>query len=304
MDFGEVLTAMVTPFTAHGELHLSGISPLMRHLAHGSHGLVILGTTGESPTLSQMEKLALVERVCQVREEMQEEISLVVGTGSYCTQESISFTKEMENFPIDGIMLVVPYYNRPSQQGLQEHFAAIAQETEYPVILYHVPGRCGISLDVQTVVELSQIPNIVAIKEASGNLNYSSKIYQETEGNFSIYSGDDSLTLPILSVGGVGVISVAAHLTAAAIGRMISSFKRGDVHQAIRLHHQLLPLFFGLFSHPNPIPIKEALNLCGLLVGPPRLPLTPLSGEEREDLRKLLKEYHGFIPCKGLENDI
>lgn len=305
MKFGEVLTAMVTPFTSDGELNVKGVYALVKHLICDSHGLVILGTTGESPTLTETEKLSLVEEVCRVREEVSQDFTLLVGSGSYSTRESISFTEKLAAFPIDGIMLVVPYYNRPTQGGLQRHFTAVASETHFPVILYNVPVRTGCNMEAETVIRLSEIPNIVAVKEASGNLNQISKICQGTGEEFSLYSGDDSLTLPILSVGGKGIISVAAHLVGRQIRRLITAFKRGDVEEATALHGQLLPFFFQLFSSSNPIPVKEALNLLGISVGPPRSPLTRLNQEERKRLQILLDNHKGaFIPCKGIENNI
>lgn len=289
MNPGEVLTAMVTPFTEEGELALQRVKPLVRHLLEECDGLVVLGTTGESPTLSLSEKLLFLEEVLQVREELKRDFTILAGTGSYATRESIALTKRVEDFKIDGIMLVTPYYNRPTQEGLVRHFTSIAQETSYPVILYNVPGRTGCHLEARTSIELSRVENIIGIKEASGDLHTISTISKETDPRFFIYSGDDAFTLPILSLGGHGIISVASHLVGSRIKEMVKSFKRGLVKEALSIHLELLPLFEALFWSSNPIPVKEALNLLGLNVGPPRSPLSPLSPSQKRDLMVLLE---------------
>lgn len=288
MNPGELLTAMVTPLNQEGELHLKMVAPLVKHLMDSCDGLVVLGTTGESPTLSSREKVLLVEEVLRVREELGKDFPVIVGTGSYCTRESIALSRKMEDFKIQGLMLVTPYYNKPTQEGLVQHFTSIAQETSLPVILYNVPSRTGCNLEAKTTINLSQLENIIAIKEASGDLDQVVSICKGTPPDFLIYSGDDKMTLPILSIGGHGVISVASHLVGAKIREMIKSFQRGLVEKAKQIHLELMPLFLGLFTTTNPIPVKEALKLIGLKVGPPRIPLTALGGKERRELALLL----------------
>lgn len=288
MNPGEVLTAMVTPFTREGDLAIERVPPLVEYLVKGCDGLVVLGTTGESPTLSLSEKLLLLEEVLEVREERKEDFSVIVGTGSYATKESIDLTRRVHGLPVDGIMLVTPYYNRPTQEGLIKHFTSIAMKTSSPIILYNVPGRTGCHMEASTTLKLSKIPHIIGIKEASGHFPTISTLCKEREPDFFIYSGDDSLTLPILSLGGHGVISVTSHLVGSRMKEMVQSFKKGEVSEALAIHFELSPLFETLFKTTNPIPIKEALNMMHINVGPPRSPLFPLSLKEKKSLEALL----------------
>lgn len=303
MNPGEVLTAMVTPFAEGGALALEMVKPLVSYLVKGCDGLVVLGTTGESPTLSLREKILLVEEVLEVREELKEDFVVIVGAGSYSTKESIDLTKRLHTLPIDGIMLVTPYYNRPTQEGLIKHFTSIAEETSTPIILYNVPGRTRCHMEAGTTLELSKIPHIIAVKEASGHFPTISAICKERDSSFLVYSGDDSLTLPILSLGGHGVISVSSHLVGGRMKEMVSHYKRGEVLEALAIHFELSPLFEALFKTTNPIPLKEALNLMHIDVGPPRSPLFPLSLEEKKGLEELLFALN-LIPCQGTKNNI
>ncbi len=296
MVFGEVLTAMVTPFDEEGSLALDSLPELINHLTeNGSDGLVVLGTTGESPTLTKNEKIKVLEEICRLRREQGLSFSLVAGTGSYSTSESIEMTARASELDIDGIMLVTPYYNKPPQQGLKDHFTAIAESTSLPVILYNVPGRTGTNLDAETTVALSQVDNIVGIKEASGDQEQIAHICRETAPDFLVYSGDDSMTLPLISLGGHGVISVAGHLVGERIKEMIVSYKRGKVKKAAEINQNLLPLFKALFLTTNPIPVKAAVNLLGIKAGPTRLPLSPLPEEEKNELQRMLKEDYGLL---------
>lgn len=289
MDFGQVLTAMVTPFDHNGEIDFKATGKLVNHLiANGSDGLVVAGTTGESPTLTEEEKVALFTYVVEA---VHGRIPVIAGTGSNNTRASISLTKQAEKAGVDGIMLVTPYYNKPSQEGLYQHFTAIAKSTSLPVMLYNIPGRSVINMSVETIVRLSAVNNIVSVKEASGDLDAVAQIVSETDSDFSVYSGDDGLTLPTLAIGGNGVISVASHIIGNDMQGMVNNYKNGDVQAAAQIHRDLLPFMKALFVAPNPTPLKEALNMRGIHVGGVRLPLIPLNNEEKQALHELLKPF-------------
>ena len=272
VKFGRVLTAMVTPFDQDGDVNYALAEKLAAHLvSHGTDTLVVCGTTGESPTLTWDEEYQLFQVVKQA---VADKAQIIAGTGSNSTQEAIAATRKASKLGLSGSLQVVPYYNKPPQSGLYEHFKAIAQAVpELPMMLYNIPGRTGQNLMAETVARLSEFPNIVAIKEASGNLDQVGQIRRLTPSNFAIYSGDDSLTLPLLSVGGVGVVSVASHLAGDLLKQMILAFEQGQVKTATEIHLQLLPLFKALFLSANPIPVKIALALQGWQVGKVRLPL-------------------------------
>lgn len=286
MDFGHVLTAMVTPFDANGDVDLDATHALVQHLIdNGSDGLVVGGTTGESPTLTADEKLDMFRAVVQAAAGR---VSVIAGSGSNNTRESINLTKQAKKTGVDGIMLVTPYYNKPSQEGLYQHFAAIAETTSLPVMLYNIPGRSVVHIEPETVVRLSQISNITAVKEAGGNLNHSTAMVRDTPEDFLVYSGEDGNTLPILAVGGTGVVSVASHIIGNEMRQMVLAYKQGNVQEASLLHGQLLPIMEGLFQAPSPAPVKTALNLSGVAVGSVRLPLVPLSEEETNRLQQVI----------------
>jgi 4-hydroxy-tetrahydrodipicolinate synthase len=288
--FGEVLTAMVTPFDDNLKVDLTKTRKLAKHLIeNGSDGLVVLGTTGEAPTLSFVEKVRVLEAVV---DEVGDRAVIVAGTGSYSTQESIEMTMKAEKIGVDGIMLVTPYYNKPPQEGLYNHFKMIARKTSLPILLYNVPGRTSRNMEPDTVVRLAEIDNIIAIKEASGDLDQVSKLTRLLPEDFYVYSGDDNLTLPILAVGGQGVISVASHLVGNKIKEMIKAFKNGEVKKAIELNKYLGPIFSAIFITTNPIPIKAALNLRGFEVGGVRPPLLGISNSDQDKLRKIMEEHH------------
>lgn len=286
--FGRVLTAMATPFDASGAVAWGEVTALARHLAdNGSDGIVVAGTTGESPTLSDEEKLRLFKAV---KEAVGGRVKVVAGTGTYDTKHSIKLSREAERAGADGLLLVNPYYNRPSQDGLYAHFRAIAESTRLPVMLYNIPGRTGVNCAPETIARLADVPNIVAVKEATGNLDQASDIRRRTKDDFLIYSGDDSLTLPILAVGGAGVVSVASHLVGRDIQEMVKAYERGEVRSALQLHLRMLPLFKVLFITTNPVPLKAALNLSGVKVGKPRLPLVEATAKEKEQIQSVLNE--------------
>lgn len=287
MDFGRLVTAMVTPFDDQLEIHWPMVDQVVDHLiATGTEAIVVAGTTGESPTLTKEEKLELFLRV---KERAKGKALVIAGTGGNNTKESILLTKKAEEAGVDGIMLVVPYYNKPSQEGLYRHFRAIAEETSLPIMLYNIPGRSGINMNESTVIRLSQIPNIKAVKEASGNLSQIAKIIEGTPEDFLLYSGDDSMLLPILSIGGHGVVSVASHIVGLEIRQMMDAFFAGKVEEAARLHRKYLKIFEGLFFTSSPAPVKAALEIIGIPVGGLRLPLVPLTDEEKEKVKAFLQ---------------
>ncbi|HWK22087.1 MAG TPA: 4-hydroxy-tetrahydrodipicolinate synthase [Ureibacillus sp.] len=286
MNFGKILTAMVTPFDASGEIDWNATENLINYLiANGTDGLVVSGTTGESPTLSEQEKIDLFKFTVKI---VDGRVPVIAGTGSYNTRASIELTKHAENAGVDGIMLVTPYYNKPSQEGMYQHFKAIAESTNLPIILYNIPGRSVVNLLAETVIRLSAIHNIVAIKEASGNLDAMAEIIEKTPEDFSLYSGDDGLTLPILSIGGAGVISVASHIIGNEMQAMIRKFQTGNIAEAAKDHRRLLPIMKILFATPNPTSVKAALNSNGIPVGGVRLPMIPLNDEELSNLQAVL----------------
>jgi 4-hydroxy-tetrahydrodipicolinate synthase len=280
---------MVTPFGADGSVSYSTAEALASHLvAHGSDSIVVCGTTGESPTLTWDEEYQLFKAVQQA---VAGKAKVIAGTGSNCTREAIAATQKAAALGLDGTLQVVPYYNKPPQEGLYQHFRAIAAASpDLPVMLYNVPGRTSCNLAPDTVVRLATVPNIVAIKEASGSLDSVSQIRAATPANFSIYSGDDSMTLPLLSVGGCGVVSVASHLVGDRLQAMIQSFEAGRVAEATQIHLQLFPLFKGLFAMTNPVPLKAALALQGWDVGTVRLPLSTVTDDIKDALQKILSD--------------
>lgn len=287
-DFGRVLTAMITPFNKDMAVDYNVARKLARHLAEsGSDGLVVCGTTGESPTLTKEEKIELFRVVV---EEVGGQAVVIAGTGGNNTTASIELTQAAEKVGVDGVMTVCPYYNKPSQEGLYEHFKAIASSTHLPVMLYNIPGRTGVNMLPPTVLRLSEIPNIIAIKEASGSLDQVSELRRTLPDSFAVYSGDDSFTLPMLSLGAKGVVSVAAHVIGPQINKMVNAFTTGNTTLATQMHMQLFPIFKGLFITTNPVPVKAAMNLAGWQVGPPRLPLVEATAAEREEVKRILSE--------------
>lgn len=288
MKLGSLLTAMVTPFKADGSLDGAEAARLARHLLEiGNEGVVVAGTTGESPTLTDEEKLTLFRSVVG---EIGGRGTVVAGTGSNDTRRSVELTKEAEKLGVDAIMAVVPYYNRPPQTGLYEHFRAIAECTSLPVMLYDVPSRTSLALEPETVARLAEIDNIVALKEASGDMQKVSYLRRLTPADFHLYAGDDGLTLPMLAVGGTGVVSVAGHVVGRRMRSLIDAFFKGDVKTATAIHLELLPIFHGMFLTTNPIPVKAAVNLLGLDAGPVRPPLVELTDEEMQTLSTILKD--------------
>ena len=287
MNFGKIITAMVTPFDTNGDIDFPATEKLIEHLiANGSDGLVVAGTTGESPTLTAAEKLALFKFTA---EKVNGRIPVIAGTGSNDTRSSITLTKQAEEAGVDGIMLVVPYYNKPAQEGLYQHFKAIAEATRLPVMLYNIPGRSAVNMAPETIIRLSAVDNIVSVKEASGNLDAASLIIDGTPDDFTVYSGDDGLTLPLMAIGADGIVSVASHIIGNEMQEMVANFTSGSVKEAAAQHRKLLPVMNALFAAPNPVPVKTALQLLGIETGKVRLPMILLNEEETATLRQLLE---------------
>jgi 4-hydroxy-tetrahydrodipicolinate synthase len=287
-DFGMVLTAMVTPFKPDGSMDYQRAAEIANYLAdNGSDGLVVHGTTGESPTLTHEEEYELY-RV--VKKAVGGRVKLIAGTGSNSTATSIRSTKEAEKIGVDGIMIVVPYYNKPSQEGMYQHYRAVAESTKLPIIIYNIQGRTGVNMTADTVSRLAKIKNIVGIKEASGILDQTSEIRQKTPKDFVIYSGDDDKTLEIMKRGGYGVISVASHIVGKEIKKMCEAFHAGKVDEAERINARLSPLFKVLFVTSNPTPVKAAMAMIGHPAGGLRLPLIEANDSEKEQIRKVLKD--------------
>jgi 4-hydroxy-tetrahydrodipicolinate synthase len=285
-DWGRLLTAMLTPFTSDGEVDFAEAAKIAAFLVdqQGNDGIVVNGTTGESPTLSESEKLRLLEVVLET---VGDRAAVIFGAGSNDTAESIQMTRAGTWLGAHGIMLVNPYYNRPGQAGLYAHFSTVAAETDLPVMLYNIQPRAAINLETDTLMRLAEIKNIVAVKEASGNIGQIGDVCRLAPAGFRIYSGDDGLTLPILSVGGYGLVSVVAHVVGTELAELIAVFPhRPD--RAREIHHKLTPVFRALFSAPSPVPIKYALSLLGYGSERVRLPLVELTDDEKQPILRVL----------------
>ncbi|MGK7882347.1 MAG: 4-hydroxy-tetrahydrodipicolinate synthase [Crocosphaera sp.] len=287
--FGNVITAMVTPFDQQGNVNYEMAEKLAIHLVNnGSDGLLVCGTTGESPTLSWSEKCQLFQ---VVKKAVGNKAKVLAGTGGNSTQNAIEMTQEVARMGLDGSLQVVPYYNKPPQEGLYEHFKKIAETVaNFPIMLYNIPGRTGANMSPETTAKLAEINNIIAIKEASGNLEQACKIRRMTDSSFLIYAGDDFLTLPLLTVGGVGVVSVSSHLVGLQMQEMIAAYNQQQGSRASEINVKLFPLFKVLFCTTNPIPIKAALNLQGWNVGGVRLPLVNISETLKQEVKLVLEE--------------
>ena len=282
-DAGEVITAMVTPFNEKREVDYDKVEALAAHLvSNGSDAVLVTGTTGEAPTLTYDEEL---EVLSSVRRAVSNKGKVIMGTGSNSTETAVITAKKAEKEGVDAILTVVPYYNKPSQSGIIEHFSAVAEAVEIPVILYNIPSRTGVNMSVDTVKTLAKkYKNIVALKQSYGDMDTITELRMACPADFAIYSGDDSLTLPMLSVGAHGVISVASHIFGTEIKSMIRNFKTGDIATAKNMHQKLYPIFKKLFMAPNPVPVKAALAYKGLIDEYVRRPLVELTKQEKTDL--------------------
>jgi 4-hydroxy-tetrahydrodipicolinate synthase len=288
VEFGRLITAMVTPFDDQLQINWSQVEPLVNYLIEEQQtdSLVICGTTGESPTLNDEEKLMLIEAAIKAA---RGRAKIIAGTGSNDTAHTIHFSKKAEELGVDALLVVAPYYNRPSQEGLFQHYKAVAESVHTPIILYNVPGRTGVNIDASTTIRLSHIPNIIATKDCAGTNQLSQIISGAAEG-FIVYSGEDSATLPALSVGSYGIISVASHVIGKEMKSMIQYYLDGRIQQAAAVHRKLLPIFMGLFRVPSPAPIKFALQLNGMDTGSVRLPLVAVTEEEGQFIKALFEE--------------
>ena len=285
--FGRLLTAMVTPFNKTGGVDYSLAADLANYLVdQGSDAIVVCGTTGESPTLTWIEQQKMLETV---RNALGTRAKVLAGTGSNSTSEAIEATKEAANSGADGALVVVPYYNKPPQEGLEAHFRSIANAApKLPLMIYNIPGRTGCSISPSIVSKLMDCSNVVSFKAASGTTEEVTQLRTQCGPGLAVYSGDDALALPMLSVGAVGVVSVASHLVGPNLKKMIESYLKGKYSDALYLHEQLQPLFKALFATTNPIPVKAALEAISWSVGPPRSPLVSLNNEMKEELLKIL----------------
>ncbi|MGB3757773.1 MAG: 4-hydroxy-tetrahydrodipicolinate synthase [Rivularia sp. (in: cyanobacteria)] len=291
VDFGNVITAMVTPFKEDGSVNYDVAEKLAVHLAqNGTDTFIVCGTTGESPSMTWDEEYQLFKCVLQA---VSGKAKVIAGCGSNSTKEAVAATQEAAKMGVHGSLQVVPYYNKPPQAGLYRHFQAIAEAVpELPLLLYNVPGRTGQNLQPQTVARLAEIDNIIGIKESTGNIDQASQMRRLTPPEFQIYSGDDYMTLPLLSIGANGIVSVASHLVGLQLQQMIQAFKDGKVQAATDIHLKLFPLFKVLFATANPIPVKAALNLQGWDVGSTRLPLYEAESELTQQLETVLEELN------------
>lgn len=289
MELGNIATAMVTPFGEDGKVDEGRLNALVNYLIqNGSDSIVVCGTTGESPTLTDDEKEQIIRLAVEAAGKR---VPIIAGTGSNSTAATVSMTKRAEAAGADGIMLVAPYYNRPDQRGMHAHFAEAAGSTKLPVMLYNVPGRTASRLEPETVIALSRIPNIIAVKEAGGDLGAMTRIIAGTDSGFRLYSGDDGLTLPVLAIGGHGVVSVASHVAGPEMQRMIRAFRTGNAGEAARLHAIISRLTEALFSRPSPAPVKHALKLAGMDTGLVRLPITLMDEEGMEFVGRAMSEF-------------
>ncbi len=285
--FGPVLTAMVTPFDGDGKLDLAAAQDLAKYLvANGNDGVVVAGTTGESATISHKEQRDLF---VAIREAIPDH-SLVAGAGSNDTAVAVKNTKTATEVGADAVLAVAPYYNRPSQEGLYQHFVASAQATELPVMVYDVPGRTGRKIETATLLRLAEVDNIVALKDASGDPAETASFLAQVDPSFEVYSGDDGLTLPLLSVGAVGVVGVVTHYAGREMASMISAFHEGKVAEATHWHRRMMPAFahFGYDDAPSPVPTKAMMNHLGVSVGDCRLPMGPTPPDMDERCRQVL----------------
>jgi 4-hydroxy-tetrahydrodipicolinate synthase len=286
--FTGVGTALVTPFTKGGDLDETGVRRLARRqIDAGVHFLVPCGTTGESPTLSSDERIRVVEIVA---DEANGKVPILAGAGGYDTREVIHAARDMQQAGANGLLSVTPYYNKPTAEGLFQHYRAIAESTPLPIVVYNVPGRTGVNVDVPTLARMAEIPNIVGVKEASGNITQMCEVCRAVPAEFIVLSGDDALTLPLMAIGGRGVISVASNEIPAEMAQMVEAAEREDFAAARKIHARIMPLLMVNFIEANPVPVKAAMADMGLLEERYRLPMVSPRGESREKIRKVLAE--------------
>ncbi len=294
INIGEVVTAMLTPFNSNLEIDFDAVEKVANHLAqNGTDAILVAGTTGESPTLTHEEELELLKAV---KNAAGDRVKIMIGAGSNCTKTAVEASKQVENAGADAILSVVPYYNKPSQKGLIEHFSQVAQAVDIPIMIYNIPGRTGLNMLPDTICELAdKFGNISSVKQSNPDLDQVTEIAMKTPDDFLIYSGDDSLTLPMLSLGSYGVVSVASHIVGKEIKEMITAFKSGKTREATEIQHKIYPLFKSLFMAPNPTPLKAAMQETGLIEGYVRPPLVVISEEERNKLKNVLDSFQKAV---------
>ncbi len=289
MKFQGCITAMVTPLKETGEVDYEGLRRNVDfQTRHGVSGLVPLGTTGESPTIHDDERDKIIRTVA---EQANGRVPVIVGTGTNSTEKTIKYTRQAKSLGADAVLIVSPYYNKPTQEGLYQHFSAVATAVDIPIIVYNIQGRTGVNIETATLKRMAEHRNIVAVKEASGNLSQMMDVLNELPAEFTVISGDDNLTLPLLSLGGMGVISVVSNLLPDKVSSMVKYGLEGDFEAARQIHFELLPFFKAAFIETNPIPIKAAMNMKGLPAGPCRLPLVKLSPQNEDKLRRVVENY-------------
>ena len=286
--FGRVVTAMVTPFTDDLSLDIERAQEVAGWLVdHGSDGLVVTGSTGESATLTDEEKVTMWRAVAEA---VGDRATVIAGTGTYDTAHSIHLSDEAEKAGADGLLIVTPYYNKPPQRGLIEHFTRIAGATDLPILAYNIPGRTGLRIEHDTILRMAEVDNIVAVKDSTGDFDAIAHLVRAAPDGFEVYSGDDWATFGYVCLGATGVVSVAGHVVGERIRQMIEQLEGGDLASARKLHYELMPVFDALFITSNPIPLKKAMELIGQPVGPPRLPLVEANDDETARIEVALKE--------------
>jgi 4-hydroxy-tetrahydrodipicolinate synthase len=291
--FSGAFTALVTPFR-NGQVDVEALEGMVEfQIQNGIHGLVPCGTTGETPAMSEDEDRLVIGTVVRVANGR---VPVIAGTGSNSNDMAIKYTRMAEDVGADGSLQVSPYYNKPTQEGLFRHFAAVAESTELPIVLYNIPGRTSVTIDAETTARLAEIPNIVGTKEATLSMNMAIDVISLCGEDFDVLSGDDPVTLPLMSLGGRGVISVASNVAPAAVSDMVNALLMGDWERGRELHYELLPLFRALFVETNPIPVKTAASILGLCSDEMRLPMIPLQGENLDTLRRVMEESNHLLP--------
>ncbi|MFL6031556.1 MAG: 4-hydroxy-tetrahydrodipicolinate synthase [Rubrobacteraceae bacterium] len=291
--FSGTFTALVTPFR-NGEVDVEALEGMVEfQIQHGVSGLVPCGTTGETPAMSEAEDRVVVGTVVRIANGR---VPIIAGTGSNSTDMAIKYTKMAQDVGADGSLQVAPYYNKPTQEGLYRHFAAIAESTELPLVLYNIPGRTGVTISAETMARLAEIPNIVGVKDSTLSMNMISDVIRLCGEEFDVLSGDDPMTLPLVALGGRGVISVASNVAPGAVSDMVRAVLEGDWERGRELHYELLPLFRALFVETNPIPVKTAASLLGLCSDEMRLPLVPMEGENLRALQETLDRSAHLLP--------
>lgn len=287
--FEGCIPAIITPFDGKLRVDYAGLMKNVNfQIANGVSGIIPLGTTGESPTISAQERTKIIKMTI---DEVNGKVPVIPGTGSNSTADTIEMTKEAQDLGADGVLIMAPYYNKPPQEGIFRHFEAISSATDIPIIVYNIAGRTGVNIETSTMLRISGLENVVGVKEASGNIGQIMDVIDQLPKEFTVLSGDDNLTLPILSLGGRGVISVVSNLLPSRTSRMVKAAMGGNWEEATRLHYELLPIFKGAFMDPSPIPIKTAMRLCGMPSGRFRLPLCEMSDQKEEKLRAILAKY-------------